>query len=197
MISYQPALVGQTLPPINALYQYLTAANGVFLRAERPGLKVLLQVAIGTGTIRGLQNLDELVECRAPESVMEIILYEAQKVLPNECLFYLAPNGDQWNITMPDQIRTPGTVNPVNSDDPAGAIALIEVHSHNTMDAYFSATDDKEESFGFRVYAVIGRVNTARPQIVVRIGVHGMFFPIPAHWVFDLGPAWEDAGPYC
>ncbi len=89
---------------------------------------------------------------------------------------------------------TPGSVHPLDPDDPACAQALCELHSHNTMPAIFSATDDAEESFGFRIYAVIGKVDTA-PEIRVRIGVYGHLLEIPPEWVFDLPDAFLRPAP--
>ncbi len=199
MISYQPALPGIPLPPINGLYQYLMTANGVFLRAERDGLKVQFQIAsVSDSPIRGLMKLDEALEFeRVPAAALDIILDESRQALPYEALFYLEQAAGKWKIVMPEQRRSHGSVHPVNPDDPACAAALVEIHSHNTLPAFFSTIDDQEEAFGFRVYAVVGEVNSPRPQIVARIGIHGLFFPVPAHWVFGIGPLWEDVGPYC
>jgi len=46
--------------------------------------------------------------------------------------------------------------------------AIVEVHSHHAMRAYFSATDDRDES-ARRVYGVIGRLDGARPEIALRV----------------------------
>jgi hypothetical protein len=46
--------------------------------------------------------------------------------------------------------------------------AIVEVHSHHAMRAYFSATDDRDET-ARRVYGVIGRLDGERPEIALRV----------------------------
>lgn len=66
----------------------------------------------------------------------------------------------------------------------------IEVHSHHTMAPFFSATDDRDE-IGFKIYAVIGRLDT-RPAILCRVGIYGHYQEIPASWVFEIPAGIED-----
>jgi PRTRC genetic system protein A len=69
--------------------------------------------------------------------------------------------------------------------------AVMEVHSHHTMHAYFSATDDRDET-ARRVYGVLGRLDTEAPEIALRVPTgckpHAVG-PIPFGQVFaaDLG----------
>jgi hypothetical protein len=59
--------------------------------------------------------------------------------------------------------------------------AVLEVHSHHAMGAYFSPTDDRDER-GRRVYGVLGRLNTAAPELAFRVATgckpHA-FEPVP------------------
>ncbi|MBI3360144.1 MAG: hypothetical protein HY023_03435 [Chloroflexi bacterium] len=61
------------------------------------------------------------------------------------------------------------------------------------MPALFSSgpwafADDNDET-GLRFYAVIGKVDTDRPQIAARVGVYGHHWRVSATAVFDgLGP---------
>ena len=195
MIGYLIARQGQPLPPCHGLFQYILAANGVFIRAAKPGLNVQLKIGHTLTDLRGLESLAESVEVeRIPQAVLETILQLAHDALPNEILFYLKPVSGGWQIDLPEQAMSPGSVRPLDPNDPACAQALCELHSHNTLPAFFSATDDAEESFGFRIYAVIGRVDTA-PEIRVRVGVYGHLLEIPPEWVFDLPDAFLRPAP--
>jgi hypothetical protein len=64
--------------------------------------------------------------------------------------------------------------------------AILEVHSHHAMGAYFSPTDDRDET-GRRVYGVLGRLNTAAPELAFRVATgckpHA-FEPVPFEQVF-------------
>jgi Prokaryotic homologs of the JAB domain len=46
--------------------------------------------------------------------------------------------------------------------------AVVEIHSHHAMGAYFSPTDDRDET-GRRVYGVLGRLNSAVPELAFRV----------------------------
>ena len=76
-------------------------------------------------------------------------------------------------------------------------ILVMEIHSHNTMSAYFSGDDDKDEK-ATGVYAVTGRLDKVFPDILVRISVGGKFVEIPVEDVFcgftgDFPEKWKDA----
>lgn len=66
---------------------------------------------------------------------------------------------------------------------------VMDIHSHNTMRAYFSTRDNNDE-LAYRLYAVIGRINTA-PQIKLRVGARGkhlMLNPLSIFESVDLTP---------
>jgi hypothetical protein len=79
----------------------------------------------------------------------------------------------------------------VDKSDPLGIKALIDLHSHALLDPFFSRTDNKDEQ-GFRVFAVIGKVNE-NPEIRVRVGIYGNYWNIPASMIFELPGEIRDA----
>lgn len=183
------------LPPLpdGILYQYVVAANGVFVRAERPGLAVLIWIAATPQPVRGLAELQPYCRIqRVPADVVWALHDESARALPNEILFYLLPDADTaWRVIIPEQRQTPGMCMPVDPYNPHAAQALIEAHSHQYMPAYFSPADNRDET-GFKIYAVIGRIGET-PQIRARVGVYGHHYEIPAGWVFDRPAAIADA----
>ena len=60
---------------------------------------------------------------------------------------------------------------------------LLDLHSHGNMSAFWSQTDEGDEQ-GFRAYGVVGRLDT-QPEIRLRLGVYGYWFPIPVGVLFD------------
>jgi PRTRC genetic system protein A len=68
--------------------------------------------------------------------------------------------------------------------------ALIDIHSHHSMAAYFSSTDDQDDT-GLSVSAVVGTIFT-NPKIVCRVNVHGHRQIVPALTIFDTLPGIED-----
>ena len=182
-----------TLPPIpECLYAYIMAGNGVFLYAKRDDLEVLIPAS--KATIAGIPTLEPFVHIpRVPAILMRDILQESKEILPNEILFWFNFDRDRqdWNVVAPRQICRPSSVFPVDKSDPLGTKALIDLHSHALMEPFFSRTDNKDEQ-GFRIFAVIGKVNE-RAEIRVRVGVYSNYWIIPASMVFELSEEIRDA----
>ncbi|MBV9357888.1 MAG: Mov34/MPN/PAD-1 family protein [Chloroflexi bacterium] len=69
--------------------------------------------------------------------------------------------------------------------------ALLEVHSHHTLGAYFSTTDDRDET-ARRVYGVLGRLDRPNPEVAFRVATgcapHAVE-PVPFDQVFAGNPA--------
>ena len=182
-----------TLPPVSpCLFEYVVGSDGIFVRAKRPGLEALIPISYSNDPIRGLAQVDPYVSIhrRVPENLVKMMLYRAWQEGTREILYYL--KADPWRILLPDQVQYGAAVRPV---DPfvSGSDTLLEVHSHHHMSAFLSSTDDHEERAGFRLYAVLGRVNTNHPQILARVGIYGHFWTIPADWVFELPSFVQDA----
>ena len=181
------------LPPIpDCLYAYIMAGNGVFLYAKRDDLEVLIPAS--RAIIAGLPSLESFVNLpRVPAILMHHILQASKENLPNEILFWfnLRPRPKVWNWMLPYRYCRPASVFPVDKSDPLGTKALIDLHSHALMEPFFSPTDDKDEQ-GFRVFAVIGKVNE-RPEVRVRVGVYGNYWDIPASMIFELPEEIRDA----
>ena len=176
----------------DCLYAYILAGNGVFLYARRDDLEVLIPVS--RATIAGLPPLEPFVNMsRVPAILMHYILWASKENLPNEILFWFNFDHDQqvWNVDAPLQICHPASVYPIDKADPLGIKALIDLHSHALMAPFFSRTDNKDEQ-GFRVFAVIGKVNE-KPEIRVRVGVYGNYWNIPASMIFELPGELRDA----
>lgn len=181
------------LPPLpDCLYEYVIAANGVFIRAKRPGMSAMFPIAPAMFPIRGLVPAQPSfhLDRRMPEWMLRKMLLRAFDQGHKEILFYARAN--PWRITIPEQVQSAGGVHPV---DPyaGGAETIMEVHSHHGMGAFFSATDNHEEQAGFRLFAVLGRVTSQSPEIRVRVGIYGHFWEIPADWAFELPRFVRDA----
>lgn len=63
-------------------------------------------------------------------------------------------------------------------------IQVAQVHSHNSMSAYFSSIDDKDEK-AFMLYGVFGKLDSEQPQCVFRVKSNDSFVIIPAHQIFE------------
>jgi len=195
--------VGDTKPAA-ALYDYVCAGNGVFIRAANNWLRVQFQ--IGYCEIRGLPELEETYEFSGPLVPVEVVtgmmrIARQHAFEDREVLFHLVTEGngfldirdlaEPWQLVVPEQEAGSVYCKPLDSGpDSSHARAVIECHSHHSMSADFSGMDDEAQK-GFRIYAVVGRVLTS-PEIRVRVGCHGYFWEIPAEWVFEMPQALRD-----
>jgi len=189
------------LPPLQAqMYEYVMAANGVFVRGRREGLDALIPVLApgGTETIRGLATVEPFVQLHYPrvsgvtvyQMLLEAWLAGSFTPVPLEILFHLVWEQTHWKLVTPQQIQTAMSVRP-DEDAPSYRNALIEVHSHHGMGTHFSGTDNAEES-GFRLYVILGRI-FSQPTLRVRVGIYGRRWEIPARWIFNLPLGIADA----
>jgi PRTRC genetic system protein A len=181
------------LPAIDpaSLYEFVIAGNGVFVRARRCGLEAMIPISMCE--IRGLQAVKPYVRLEAgkiPLICTQTILTEFQSDLPNESLFWVRLEDKKWKVIKPRQIADENSVHPVDPFDPAGADALLDVHSHNTMEPFFSTDDDKDET-GFRVFAVFGLLDT-QPCVMARVGIYGYCWSLDASDVFVLPEGVKD-----
>jgi PRTRC genetic system protein A len=173
-----------TLPDMTGcLYAYVLGGNGVFVHAQRPGLKALIPVS--SCRIAGLPELTPQVNIArgVPAKLLLAALHWSQKAFPNEALFWFNL-GQEWSVYMPAQRRGRGRVVPLDPNDSKGTSALVDLHSHAGMSPFFSPADDQDER-GFRLYAVLGNLHKM-PTIRVRVGVYSHFYYLPASTVFEL-----------
>lgn len=188
------------MPPPDArrLYEYLIAGNGVFLRAERYGIDVLMPVSPPCELV-GLAALVPSILLSFPRVGPELVTFMLDRACAqtrdgvhfDERLFYLLLREGRWEVFEPEQEQRVGRVEPKDKRLPAQLGVFAEAHSHHTMPAFFSPTDDDDERWsGF--YAVLGRITT-EPEVCLRVVVDGYRWHVPAQVLFDLPPGVHDA----
>jgi PRTRC genetic system protein A len=175
------------LPPNNALaYQYILVAAGVYLRAENRFFDMLLPLA--RCPIRGLAPLEPhfVLKCpRLPGRLLTAVLSDARRARRpdgalNEALYHFHHDGACVRVAKPPQRATATGV--VGAEGNTSNV-ILDLHSHGNIGTFWSGTDDGDEQ-GFRVYGVIGRLDE-RPEIRLRLGVYGYWFPLPVSMLFD------------
>lgn len=91
----------------------------------------------------------------------------------------------EYIIKVPKQRISEASVNSEAEEPyPERYIHVVDFHSHNTMPAVFSETDNDDEK-ETRLYAVAGRFNRTFPEITVRAGCAGKFIPLNPEDVFE------------
>ena len=91
----------------------------------------------------------------------------------------------EYIIKVPKQRISEASVNSETDEPyPDRCIHVMDIHSHNTMPAVFSETDNADEK-ETRLYAVAGKFNRTFPEITVRAGCAGKFIPLNPEDVFE------------
>lgn len=192
-------IAAPTLPPPQGAYEYIVAANGLFLRAENARLAIQLYLQAWTpGTVRGVPPLEPYLRLRHPQlpsTLLHRLLADARTRRDAagrlvEALYHVLPCERNFALIVPPQQATPASVTAIRN---AASDPLLEIHSHGTMAAFWSATDNRDEG-GFRFYGVVGRLEANLPEIRVRLGVYGYWWEVPLGVLFreDEPPAWQD-----
>lgn len=111
---------------------------------------------------------------------------------------YWSFSDSKYYVCVPKQMVSKDSIDTFLPDmDEEKFILAMEVHSHNTMPAVFSAVDNKDERVT-GIYTVIGRLDKVFPDITTRISVGGKFVELNPNAVFeqiegDFPESWKDA----
>jgi len=94
---------------------------------------------------------------------------------------------ERFLIDAPEQVVTAVSVSSKTTDDYANDryIHFMDIHSHNSMRAFFSPVDDADEK-ATRLYTVIGNLHEYFPDVKTRISNGGKFLDIDPLGVFEL-----------
>lgn len=116
-----------------------------------------------------------------PKILSEIISY-FQKNLKLEMIVQILLINNEFLINYPRvQYSTKDSVF-YSFQIPIGALLVMTIHSHNTMPAFFSRTDNEDETIT-GLYGVVGCLDS-KPQIRFRAAMGGSFGSIPIKKLF-------------
>jgi hypothetical protein len=175
-------------------FDYVLAGDGLYLVADSDALEV--RVPIAGCEVRGLRPVYpacNLKHGRLPQWIWDAIVWAAHVGHMSGREVLLTVRFDPsvgYRLTIPRQLAGPTHVvyRPISD-------AILEIHSHGPHAAAFSPTDDADEQ-GLRLYGVVGRLGTERPDVALRIGAYGHFLPVPWRTVFEghIGPIRDRLG---
>ena len=164
-------------------FDYVLGAGGLYVQSESATLTARILAA--PAEVRGLAPVSEKLELAhgpIPAHVFELGLGWMLAAPGTERFFAVRWDGDAYRLVVPPQ---EGTGSSLSYEPPAGVIA--EFHSHGKHSAFFSATDDRDEQ-GFRIYGVVGRLDTPAPELALRVGIYGHFTSLRWSRVFGGPP---------
>lgn len=175
VLNYSDGLTGQE----GSGYNYILAREGVFVTSQSDLLEATVRIA--KAEVRGLGGLDDrtrlrLLKGKVPRHIWDLAYNHMLACLPNETYMAITWFDGMYHLEVPSQSTSPGSV-----EYETLRKVVVELHSHATMRAYFSGTDNADEK-GFRVYGVVGRLDQVEPEASWRVGVYGYYG----------GVGWED-----
>ncbi|QHW35573.1 hypothetical protein GZH47_32325 (plasmid) [Paenibacillus rhizovicinus] len=103
-------------------------------------------------------------------------------------VFYWDTENERYFLDVPQQSVSKFRVDACYTEFPPHIIKVAEIHSHNTMSAYFSDIDDTDE-LGTMLYGVVGRLQKGTYQVFydlkIRAGVAGRFISLSPETVLE------------
>jgi len=92
----------------------------------------------------------------------------------------------KYEIVVPEQVVSGAHVTYNKVTYPKNTIQVIDHHSHAGMGAFFSGTDDGDDKqVRFKISIVIGKNNTANPEVKARLTINGNFVDVNIDSLFS------------
>jgi hypothetical protein len=160
-------------------YNYILAANGLFVRAQNAHLAAT--VCIAPQEVRGLAPLEEdvrLLHGKIPMYFLNLAL-SVLCIKPDTEQYLAVTWRGNYSLSIPTQLQN---VMSVTYETLPGTV--LDIHSHTGgVPARFSGIDDHDEQ-GFGLFAVVGGLRNLCPTVELRLGVYGYFMLLEKEDVF-------------
>ena len=181
---------GQLAKPQGDGTRYIVAKDGLYWELQTPWLYTVQPAGLPLGMfgINGRQTpygeLAAVVEMNVsnpPKQLWAEFLEHARAAMPNEAAALLVWNRMEgtWRLALRSATAASAVrieyVNPQLADD---EIAVIDVHSHGDLPAFFSQEDNADDAGGIKLSVVFGHIGKERPEIVSRLVCLDRFIPL-------------------
>lgn len=174
-----------------ALFEYLLAGNGLFVRARRREFSVTLPLC--REKVSGLPNASAGIvwnKPKVPSALWRAILHHGQQTQSSASfkeeiyLIYWSDILSQWKCRASGRERSWAST---LADDSLAEYTecCIELHTHPPGALSFSVADDRDELGKFRIFAILIDA-FGKPKIRFRCGVYDHLIPIPAAWIGEM-----------
>jgi len=183
-----------TSPAIDALrasrggHGYIVGKDGVMLVLRRPWLALdqRITTAIAGNPPYGFTggNSGGLLCGLIPHLLWELALDHFRAALPDEAAAFVIWNEHTGEFSLDFPVIEEATPSRLVYRTPhpgSGYHVVYDLHSHGTMAAFFSATDDRDDAGSTKIAVVVGNLgHEGEPSVKARLCAHGMFLPMPA-----------------
>jgi len=137
----------------------------------------------------GFDSALPLIPMREVMAIISFFRFYMRNGSEQEALvnIYWDKQNREYVVDAPEQTVTKASVEGRENSDYINEryIHFMDIHSHNSMEAFFSPIDDKDEK-ATRLYTVIGRLDKYLPDVKTRISNGGKFQEIDPAEVFEM-----------
>jgi PRTRC genetic system protein A len=175
-------------------HRFVLGAGGLYLEVRRPWLHFIhcigpaAAVAIPYGAI---VPKCEMAFGRVGNALPQLRDFAVHAVAeaPKEaggCVLWNSEN-DTWRIEYPAGHATNSSLTYTPVEPGENEHVVIDLHSHGSLPAFFSDTDDADDAGSVKIAGVYGNLDTNAPTVCFRICVLGLAIPlnVPAARIFE------------
>ncbi len=175
-------------------HRYLVADDGLWLECRRPWLHLIWPIGttapenLVSTHITPFGHLTPTVKIafgRVPHLFIQGMAASGRQCLPNECGGWVAwehsIDGAEPRLVWTKEgqdVGTPGALHYARPEHTANLSPCIDLHTHGTAPAFFSATDDQDDAHDVKIAIVIGNLDQPIPTIAARLCCLGVFIPV-------------------
>lgn len=163
-------------------HRFLAAADGLWLEARRPWCYLRRPLAQQCAVAMPYGRVEAVFESISiPFDLVRGFIAAARKRLPNEAAAWIVWQQDtgQFSLRLLPEIEAgPGSIRFHRPVLVRGEHVVVDIHSHGTLPAFFSATDDRDDKGEVKFSCVVGNIDADEPSLCVRLCAIGYFEPI-------------------
>lgn len=169
---------GLLAPADKAGTRYVTANDGLWREVTLPWIRVVHQIAVSDfklpyGSVK--EEVDIKFEA-IPRVLRQQFYRDALAAMPNEMAAAMIWNSESgaWRYEMrPALEATPVHIDYQEVILGRGEHLVLDLHSHGSLDAFFSAEDDADDAGSMKFSGVIGSLKEDEPSSVMRLSMLG------------------------
>lgn len=147
------------------------------------------------GVFKGFATEDDIEDVsfqmslpKIPHAILDSIVQDFKRDLKKEAIRQIVydRNKDEYMIFRPVAKCTKTHISYEFPKLLRSQVLAMTVHSHNTMPAWFSSVDDRDEVVT-GLYGVVGCLDRKEPQMNFRASLEGSFIPVDESEIFSFG----------
>lgn len=173
------------LAPLAVGHRYVVGRGGLYVEARSAVLHAVAcvapsPVALPFGEVTPFLKLPD---GGLPRDLIAAAVGRARACVPDEWAGVLVYEGSGYRLVEPEVLsRSAGHVSYASSGIEEATV-VVDLHSHGTGAAFFSAQDDEDDTNrgGFYLALVLGEVTAAQVSVAARLVVHGHFATVSAN----------------